>query len=57
MLSCRPLLFKAQVLSVFFHERQRIVAESCEVALDVYKSEQANEFQYANGIEELVAAH
>lgn len=40
-----------------FHEQQRIVAESCEVALDVYESEQANEFQYANGIEELVAAH
>jgi deoxyhypusine monooxygenase len=41
-----------------FFLAQRIVAESCEVALDVYESEQSNEFQYANGVEELaMAAH
>lgn len=38
------------VLKEFKDDRERVVKESCEVALDMYEYENSREFQYADGL-------
>lgn len=37
-----------QTLTQFLHDQERVVRESCEVALDMYQYEHSQEFQYTN---------
>lgn len=38
------------ILNKFLHDKEMVVKESCEVALDITDYEKSNEFQYANGL-------
>ena len=38
------------VLKKFKDDRERVVKESCEVALDMYEYENSQDFQYADGL-------
>ena len=38
------------VLTEYAKDPERVVKESCVVALDMYKYEQSGAFQYANGV-------
>lgn len=38
------------VLSKYLNDKEVVVKESCEVALDITDYEKSNEFQYANGL-------
>ena len=37
-----------EILQEFCHDKERVVRESCEVALDMYRHEHSTAFQYAN---------
>ena len=39
-----------QILSKYLNDKEVVVKESCEVALDITDYEQSNDFQYANGL-------
>ncbi|XP_064186174.1 deoxyhypusine hydroxylase [Anguilla rostrata] len=45
-----------QVLRRFRADRERVVKESCEVALDMYEYENSGQFQYADGLQRLQGA-
>ncbi|OXB59808.1 UNVERIFIED_CONTAM: hypothetical protein H355_002101, partial [Colinus virginianus] len=38
------------ILRAFAHDEERVVRESCEVALDMYEYENSPQFQYADGL-------
>ncbi len=38
------------ILNKYLHDKEAVVKESCEVALDITDYEKSNEFQYANGL-------
>lgn len=38
------------ILNKYLHDKEQVVKESCEVALDITDYEKSNEFQYANGL-------
>lgn len=38
------------ILNKYLNDKQAVVKESCEVALDITDYEKSNEFQYANGL-------
>ena len=40
-----------QILERFLNDEERVVRESCEVALDMYRYEHSHEFQYANAVD------
>lgn len=40
-----------EVIKRFLHDKDDLVRESCEVALDIYDYENSTEFQYANGLQ------
>ena len=40
-----------QILEQFLNDAERVVRESCEVALDMYRYEHSHEFQYANAVD------
>uniref|UniRef100_UPI00398F0291 deoxyhypusine hydroxylase n=1 Tax=Pristiophorus japonicus TaxID=55135 RepID=UPI00398F0291 len=42
-----------QVLKEYLHDGERVVKESCEVALDMLEYENSPEFQYADGLSKL----
>lgn len=39
-----------KILQTYLVDKEEVVRESCEVALDMYQHEHSNEFQYANGL-------
>ena len=39
-----------QILQQFVNDKERVVRESCIVAIDMYNHEHSDEFQYANGL-------
>jgi len=39
-----------QILKKYLNDKEIVVKESCEVALDITDYEKSNEFQYANGL-------
>ena len=39
-----------EILSKYLNDKEVVVKESCEVALDITDYEKSNEFQYANGL-------
>jgi deoxyhypusine monooxygenase len=39
-----------QILNKYLNDKEAVVKESCEVALDITDYEKSNEFQYANGL-------
>ncbi|NXX13712.1 DOHH hydroxylase, partial [Podargus strigoides] len=42
-----------ETLRTFAHDEERVVRESCEVALDMYEYENGTQFQYADGLHKL----
>lgn len=44
-----------EILDRFLRDEKRVVKESCEVALDMCEYENSPEFQYANGLQEVVS--
>ncbi|NWU71967.1 DOHH hydroxylase, partial [Pterocles burchelli] len=44
-----------ETLRAFAHDEERVVRESCEVALDMYEYENSAQFQYADGLAKLQA--
>ncbi|NXT91954.1 DOHH hydroxylase, partial [Anhinga rufa] len=44
-----------ETLRAFAHDEERVVRESCEVALDMYEYENGTQFQYADGLSKLQA--
>ncbi|NXL52150.1 DOHH hydroxylase, partial [Podilymbus podiceps] len=44
-----------ETLRAFAHDEERVVRESCEVALDMYEYENSAQFQYADGLCKLQA--
>ena len=45
-----------QVLQKYQKDDERVVRESCEVALDMYQYEHSSDFQYANSISNVIAS-
>uniref|UniRef100_R7VRL9 Deoxyhypusine hydroxylase n=1 Tax=Columba livia TaxID=8932 RepID=R7VRL9_COLLI len=45
-----------ETLRAFAHDEERVVRESCEVALDMYEYENGTQFQYADGLCKLQAS-
>ncbi|XP_062452197.1 deoxyhypusine hydroxylase [Rhea pennata] len=45
-----------ETLRAFAHDEERVVRESCEVALDMYEYENSSQFQYADGLCKLQAS-
>ncbi|MGH0192783.1 UNVERIFIED_CONTAM: hypothetical protein FKN15_025393 [Acipenser sinensis] len=45
-----------QTLRTFLGDEERVVQESCEVALDMHEYENSDQFQYADGILKLQGA-
>lgn len=45
-----------ETLRTFAHDEERVVRESCEVALDMYEYENGTQFQYADGLCKLQAS-
>ena len=39
-----------KILNNYLNDKEVVVKESCEVALDITDYEKSNEFQYANGL-------
>lgn len=39
-----------QILNKFLKDKEAVVKESCEVALDITDYEKSNDFQYANSL-------
>lgn len=39
-----------KILSKYLQDKEAVVKESCEVALDITDYEKSNDFQYANGL-------
>jgi deoxyhypusine monooxygenase len=39
-----------QILNRYVKDKETVVRESCEVALDITDYEKSNEFQYADGL-------
>ncbi|NXP02952.1 DOHH hydroxylase, partial [Thinocorus orbignyianus] len=44
-----------ETLRAFAHDQERVVRESCQVALDMYQYENSTQFQYADGLCKLQA--
>ena len=44
-----------QILEQFLNDQERVVRESCEVALDMYQYEHSHEFQYANAVDSVTS--
>nr|XP_033811753.1 deoxyhypusine hydroxylase [Geotrypetes seraphini] len=44
-----------ETLRVYAQDKERVVRESCEVALDMYDYENSTEFQYADGLSKIQA--
>lgn len=45
-----------EILRAFAGDEERVVRESCEVALDMYEYENSAQFQYADGLCKLQAS-
>ncbi|XP_019368821.1 PREDICTED: deoxyhypusine hydroxylase [Gavialis gangeticus] len=45
-----------ETLRAYAQDKERVVRESCEVALDMYNYENSTEFQYADGLSKLQAS-
>lgn len=45
-----------ETLQAYAQDKEQVVRESCEVALDMYNYENSTEFQYADGLSKLQAS-
>jgi deoxyhypusine monooxygenase len=44
-----------KILSKYLNDKEAVVKESCEVALDITDYENSNQFQYANGLSQIAS--